>query len=168
MGARVIRKARFLVHKHDTTHTHYDFRIEIDGVLVSFAIPKGISTHPAHKRLAIRVSDHPMSYARFEGVIPHGEYGAGVVMVWDIGTCYSIQKIDGVTVPLSVSLQRGQIEIVCRGKKLHGAYALVRMLTKKDSWLLIKMKDAYAGHPIVDRFRSALTGRTMKQIRGAA
>ncbi|MFI5333479.1 MAG: DNA polymerase ligase N-terminal domain-containing protein, partial [Candidatus Babeliales bacterium] len=157
----------FVIQKHAASHLHYDFRLEIDGVLVSWAIPKGPSVDPADKRLAVMTEDHPLEYAHFEGVIPQGEYGGGTVMVWDSGTYTNIKQVKGKAVPMDECLKDGRIEIVLHGKKLHGAYALVRFKGEQKQWLCIKMKDAYAkpGSDITSsKPKSALTGRTMDQI----
>lgn len=136
------KKALFVVQKHDASHLHYDFRLEIKGVLVSWAIPKGPSMNPSIKRLAIRTEDHPFAYKDFEGKIPEGNYGAGSVEIWDKGTVCSIKKRkNGTIMPLSSCLKAGTIEIFLEGKKLHGAFALIKTLNK---WLLIKMNDGYA------------------------
>jgi DNA ligase D-like protein (predicted 3'-phosphoesterase) len=159
----------FVIQKHAATHLHYDFRIEIDGVLKSWAVPKGPSTDPRVKRLAVETEDHPTEYAKFEGVIPEGEYGGGTVMVWDYGTYKNIKEKKGKLIPMRTCYKNGAIEIFLKGKKLDGGYALVRMkrpATKKQ-WLLIKMKDEYADarrNPVNTEKKSALTGRTMNQI----
>ncbi|MFA6492141.1 MAG: non-homologous end-joining DNA ligase [Candidatus Babeliales bacterium] len=161
----------FVIHKHAASHLHYDFRIDVDGVLVSWAVPKGIPRNPAVKRLAIQTEDHPYEYASFEGVIPEGNYGAGTVMVWDKGTYRNIKEKDGALVPMDRCVKQGRIEIEMRGKKLKGAYALIRTKLregqKKQHWLLIKMNDAYARHDDAGFAQddiSATTGRTMAQI----
>lgn len=157
----------FVIQKHAASHLHYDVRLSIDGVLVSWAVPKGPSTSTSVKRLAVRTDDHPMAYANFEGVIPEGEYGAGTVMVWDKGTYKNIKKHEGKVVPMSECLSRGTIEVWLEGTKLQGGYAFIRMQGKKEQWLMIKMKDAAArerGNPVATKTKSALTGRTMKQI----
>lgn len=164
------KKALFVIQKHDASHLHYDFRLEIDGVLVSWAVPKGPSTDPKDKRLAIQTEDHPMAYAHFEGVIPEGNYGAGTVMVWDTGTYENIKHKNNKLVNMTDCLADGQIEIVLQGKKLQGAFALIK--TKwhegnKNQWLLMKMKDDYADarrNLLASEPNSALTGRTMAQI----
>lgn len=160
----------FVIQKHAASHLHYDFRLELNGVLKSWAIPKGPSTDPKDKRLAMPTEDHPMEYATFEGTIPEGEYGAGTVMVWDIGTFENIKQKDGKQVALEQSYKNGQIEVILHGKKLKGAYTLIRLNTGNDRirWLFIKMRDEYAhkpSNPIVNHPRSALTNRTMTQIR---
>src|ERR1700722_8102453 len=112
----------FVVQKHAASHLHYDFRLAIDGVLVSWAVPKGPSMNPADKRLAIRTEDHPLEYAQFEGVIPEGQYGAGTVMVWDTGTYDSTND----NIPPEQQLAQGKIDIVLHGVKLRGGFSLVR------------------------------------------
>jgi ATP-dependent DNA ligase LigD phosphoesterase module/ATP-dependent DNA ligase LigD polymerase module len=129
------------VQKHDARNIHYDFRLELDGVLKSWAIPKGPSLDPAQKRLAIQVEDHQVSYAEFEGVIPPDQYGAGTVIIWDGGTWEPIgEPREGLSV--------GKLEFRLHGEKLQGAWALVRMHGKsgdrQESWLLIKERDNYA------------------------
>ncbi len=126
--------AIFVVQKHHATHLHYDFRLELDGVLKSWAIPKGPSLNPAIKRLAIMVDDHPLEYASFEGHIPEGEYGAGDVIIWDKGS-YKLLK---------GSLKEGKLEFYLLGKKLKGAFVLLKLRGKEKEWLLIKKKDEFA------------------------
>lgn len=124
----------FVVHEHHATRLHFDLRIEIGGVLKSWAVPKGPSMNPKEKRLAILVEDHPLGYVTFEGTIPEGMYGAGAVAVWDSGTC----EIRSGGVP------EGRMDIVFKGKKLKGAFALARMSGKEKEWLLIKKRDGFA------------------------
>ena|SRR3990167_6439806 len=162
----------FVIQKHAASHLHYDFRLEIDGVLVSWAVPKGPSTNPAEKRLAARTEDHPVEYAKFEGVIPEGEYGGGTVMVWDYGTYENIKKRDGKLVPMKQCLENGQIEVLLKGHKLQGGYALIKTMLgiKGDNWLLIKMRDDKADarrNPVSTQNKSALTDRTMQEIKKA-
>ena len=159
----------FVVQKHDASRLHYDFRLAINGVLVSWAVPKGPSMNPAEKRLAVRTEDHPLEYAEFEGVIPAGQYGAGTVMVWDLGTYESQDDIS-----LEEQLARGKIDIVIEGEKLRGGFTLIEAgerlayASKSERWLLIKQRDKYADSswniesPRFDR--SVLTGRTLKEI----
>jgi len=150
-------------HKHQARNLHYDLRLEVDGVLVSWAVPKGPSLDPARKRLAVMVEDHPLDYADFEGSIPDGEYGAGAVMIWDRGTYRSLKDS-----PVAEALAEGHLEIFVHGQKLKGRYALVR--TKwggQKNWLLIKMNDEYAerGREIAGEMpRSVRTGRTLEEI----
>ena len=159
----------FVVQKHDASRLHYDFRLAINGVLVSWAVPKGPSMNPAEKRLAVRTEDHPLEYAEFEGVIPAGQYGVGTVMVWDLGTYESQDDIS-----LEEQLARGKIDIVIEGEKLRGGFTLIEAgerlayASKSERWLLIKQRDKYADSswniesPRFDR--SVLTGRTLKEI----
>ena len=164
----------FVIQKHDASRLHYDFRLEVDGALKSWAVPKGPSTDPGVKRLAVQVEDHPMDYASFEGTIPEGEYGGGTVMVWDAGFYRNIRDEKDKKVSMRESLEQGQVEVRLNGMKLKGAYALVRTGLGKDSkksdkpqWLLIKMKDDEADarrNPVNTETKSVLTGRTLKQI----
>jgi len=153
----------FVIQEHDATALHYDFRIEMDGVLKSWAIPKGISTNPGKKHLAIPTEDHPMDYAYFEGEIPAGNYGAGTVMVWDIGTYENLKEERHLS--MEECYKKGRIELFLHGKKLHGGYALIKTGSGDSTrWLFLKMRDEYADKPIKGKTKSALTGRTMKQI----
>src|SRR5882762_10097739 len=127
----------FVIQKHRASHLHYDFRLEAEGVLKSWAIPKGPSLDPKVKRLAMQVEDHPLDYARFEGVIPEGEYGGGTVMVWDIGT-YRLEGDES----FDEALRKGRIVFTLNGKKLKGSWTLVR--TGDRRWLLMKRKDKSA------------------------
>ena len=137
--ARQTKALSFVVQKHDASHLHYDFRLEFEGVLKSWAVPKGPSFDPAEKRLAVEVEDHPIDYASFEGVIPAGEYGGGDVIVWDRGTWTSEKDI-------AESLKQGRLEFSLKGKKLGGSWVLVRTgrPSKKPHWLLIKRHDEFA------------------------
>jgi len=161
-------KPIFVIQKHDASHLHYDFRLEIDGVLKSWAIPKGPSTDPHDKRLAMETEDHPMEYAKFEGIIPEGNYGAGSVIIWDHGTFDNIKEKDGKKIPLKQCYKNGQIEVTLHGKKLHGGYALIR--TKSDDnkkWLCIKMRDEYADarrNPVSTQPESVVSGKTVEEI----
>src|SRR6202012_4215991 len=122
-------KLTFVIQKHDASHLHYDFRLEMEGMLKSWAIPKGPSTDPKTKRLAMMVEDHPYSYRDFEGIIPQGQYGGGTVIVWDEGTYEPIEHIEGKKAQekhLLKQLHDGSLKVVLHGKKLHGEYALVK------------------------------------------
>ncbi len=125
-GVRRGRKPVFVIQKHKATHLHYDFRLEIDGVLMSWAVPKGPSTDPGTKRLAVLTEDHPLEYADFEGVIPEGQYGAGTVLAWDRGTYHNMTIKEGEEVPASRAVEHGHIAFWLEGRKLRGGYALTR------------------------------------------
>src|SRR5579872_2688131 len=153
----------FCVQRHDATRLHYDFRLEIDGTLKSWAVPKGPSLEPLAKSLAVHVEDHPLDYGNFEGNIPKGEYGGGSVMLWDRGTFELLGDMPG-----QAQIERGDLKFRLRGEKLRGEFALVRMKNrgKGNEWLLIKKKDADArpGWNVEDYARSVLTGRTQQEI----
>lgn len=160
----------FVVQKHAASHLHYDFRLELDGVLKSWAVPKGPSLNPGDKRLAIMVEDHPYDYRTFEGIISPGNYGAGTVMVWDEGTYQPLDKkgVKAYEKAIREGLKKGEITFELQGKKLKGKYTLVK-LKKSDpddkSWLLIKAKDPYASkEDVTELDRSVVTKRTMDQI----
>jgi bifunctional non-homologous end joining protein LigD len=149
----------FVVQKHRASQLHYDFRLGAEGVLKSWAVPKGPALDPKVKRLAMAVEDHPLDYALFEGVIPEGEYGGGTVMVWDFGTYKPEETRD-----VSAALRAGGLKFTLQGKKLKGSWALVR--TRDRSWLLIKHRDRYASEKDITESAplSALTGRTLAEI----
>lgn len=164
------KKPIFVIQKHAARSLHYDVRLEIEGVLVSWAVPKGPSMNPSIKRLAIPTDDHPLEYAKFEGEIPEGAYGSGTVMVWDVGTYENIKtKDDGTLVPMAHCLKMGRVEVFLKGEKLEGGYALIRTgPAHSKRWLLIKMRDEYADarrNPVNTQKKSALTDRTMHQIK---
>ncbi|SOC78643.1 DNA ligase D, 3'-phosphoesterase domain-containing protein [Salinimicrobium sediminis] len=160
----------FVIQKHDATNLHYDFRLEIDNTLKSWSVPKGPSTDPSVKRMAIPTEDHPLAYADFEGTIPQGEYGGGTVMIWDKGTIASNKKDEnGNIISLEESFKNGSIEVVLHGKKLKGGYNLVEMKggKMKGNWLLMKQDDAEADarrNPVSTQSKSVVSGRTLKQI----
>jgi bifunctional non-homologous end joining protein LigD len=138
----------FVVQEHHASHLHYDFRLEADGVLKSWAVPRGPSMDPAAKRLAVRVEDHPLDYARFEGTIPEGQYGAGEVQIWDRGTYDNLLAEKPQPQTVAEGIEAGRLEFTLHGKRLKGSFALIRMKGKKkdgkENWLLIKMQDAFA------------------------
>ncbi|MEQ9123829.1 MAG: DNA polymerase ligase N-terminal domain-containing protein [Alphaproteobacteria bacterium] len=158
----------FVVQLHDASTLHYDLRLEVDGVLKSWAVPKGPSTDPREKRLAIPTEDHPLDFADFEGVIPEGQYGAGTVVVWDRGTYENVTEKDGEIRPMAEALKKGHALFRLDGEKISGGYALQRIETGDDeSWLLVKMKDDAADarrKPTSTEPRSALTGRTLDEV----
>ena len=171
-GVRASQKLAFVIQKHAASHLHYDLRLELDGVMKSWAVPKGPSLDPLVKRLAMQVEDHPIEYNSFEGTIPKGEYGGGTVMLWDRGT-YSYgganpDPLEG----LRGGYKKGDFKFVLNGKRLQGSWVLVR--TRSDSrgkpqWLLIKHKDENAapGSDVTaEHLTSVTTGRTMEEIAG--
>jgi bifunctional non-homologous end joining protein LigD len=156
----------FCVQHHMATAEHYDFRLEIDGVLISWAVPKGPSYDPADKRLAMRTEDHPMDYATFEGTIPKGEYGGGTVMLWDLGVWQNISEDSrGRPISAAQAIHAGEIKAVLLGEKLKGGWVLVRTSrgAERERWIMIKHQDEYVGR---DRGKdvSVKTGRTMAEI----
>jgi bifunctional non-homologous end joining protein LigD len=141
------RQPLFVVQEHHASRLHYDFRLEADGVLKSWAVPKGPSLAPSEKRLAVEVEDHPLSYASFKGTIPEGQYGAGTVSIWDHGTYENLSGSPAQPVSLAEGIERGRVEFALHGRKLRGRFALIRMQGRrggKKNWLLIKMRDEFA------------------------
>ena len=173
---------RFVVQKHDATRLHYDFRLEMEGVLKSWAVPKGPSLDPADKRLAMQVEDHPVSYFDFEGIIPEGNYGAGTVMVWDVGTWQPLSPVavqgkylPGTEAEAAAMLAKGDLKFRLDGKKLKGDFALVKMKgrrpgSKGNEWLMIKKHDQYVveGYDIDEYDESVLSKRSLAEIAGDA
>lgn len=164
--ARSGDEPRYVVQIHDATTLHFDFRLEWDGVLKSWSVPKGPSMDPHDKRLAMPTEDHPLDYRTFEGVIPRGEYGAGPVIVWDEGTYEPLSRDFGK------ALAKGHISFRMHGGKLRGDWALSRFRSgddgEREAWLLVKKSDSHAssrGAPDPWRVRSALSDRTLKQVR---
>jgi bifunctional non-homologous end joining protein LigD len=173
---------RFVVQKHDATRLHYDFRLEMEGVLKSWAVPKGPSLDPADKRLAMQVEDHPVSYFDFEGTIPENNYGAGTVIVWDVGTWQPLSPVpvNGKYVPgteaeAAAMLAKGDLKFRLNGKRLKGDFALIKMKgrrpgSKGNEWLLIKKHDDHAveGYDIEEMDQSVLSGRNLEEVAGDA
>ena len=157
---------RFVIQKHAASHLHYDFRLELDGVMKSWAVPKGPSTDPSVRRLAMEVEDHPIDYNTFEGTIPAGEYGGGTVMLWDRGT-YDAEDGGGAE-SLREGYARGDLKITLDGERLQGSWVLVRMKRPgRPQWLLIKHRDEHAsarGDVTERETTSVATGRTMEEI----
>ncbi len=162
-------KLLFVIQKHDASRLHYDFRLEMEGVLKSWAVPKGPSTDPKTKRLAMMVEDHPFDYKNFEGIIPEGEYGGGTVIVWDEGTYEPIEEIKGKKAQekhLLQQLKSGSLKIKLHGKKLQGEFALVKTHGMgENGWLLIKHKDEYASAKDITKLdKSVLSGKTIETM----
>lgn len=157
----------FVIQKHAASRLHYDFRLEVDGVLASWAVPKGPATDPRDKRLAVQVEDHPLAYADFEGVIEEGNYGAGSVIVWDTGT---YEKL-GEDETMAEALERGHVSVWLHGRKVTGGYTLRRTSDgPKPQWLLIKRRDEKADarrNPISTQPESVLSGRTVEEVAAA-
>ena len=161
-----VKELHFVIQKHDASQLHYDFRLEMGGVLLSWAIPKGPSSDSSVKRLAIHVEDHPIDYIHFEGIIPKGQYGGGTVMVWDTGTFFVEGNEDYRESErlLKKMYKEGNIKIEMNGKKLKGLYHLIHMKGKDKEWLLMKGEDNYASKKEFDQ-HSVLSGRTMDEIK---
>lgn len=169
------KKPVFVIQKHAARRLHYDFRLEDEGVLKSWAVPKGPSLDPRDRRLAMQTEDHPMDYAKFEGIIPDGNYGAGRVIVWDYGTFVNLSH-DPKTkkiIPLKEGIRRGHANFWLKGKKLQGAFVLTRLHNAEESkpaWLLMKIKDQAASKTIkpvetmpASVFKKGLTIENMKE-----
>jgi bifunctional non-homologous end joining protein LigD len=163
------RRPIFTVQKHQASHLHYDFRLEIGGVLKSWAIPKGPSLNPSSKRLAVEVEDHDLEYAQFEGVIEEGHYGAGPVLLWDTGSFEPLGVNQDPTI-LAKMFHAGKLEVHLQGQRLRGGFTLVRMKGRPRQWLLIKQRDKEArpGHEVVEEYdTSVLSNRTIEDLVGA-
>lgn len=159
----------FVVHKHAARTLHYDLRLEVDGVLKSWAVPKGPSTDPREKRLAVAVEDHALDYADFEGTIGESSYGAGAVIVWDTGPYRNRTERDGAEVPIARALAGGHAVVELEGRKLHGRYALTRTGEQRgrEQWLLVKVRDEAADarrNPVSTQPESVLSGRTIEDV----
>ncbi len=160
-------KSIFVIQEHDASSHHFDLRLEIDGVLKSWSVPKGPSTDPGDKRMAIATEDHPLDYADFEGRIPEGQYGAGTVLIWDRGTWTNITEKDGRTRSAKEALEQGHLLAWLDGEKIRGGYALHRTGGSDGNWLLIKMDDDEADrrrNPVNTEPKSVKSGRTLKQV----
>jgi bifunctional non-homologous end joining protein LigD len=166
---------RFVVQKHDASQLHYDVRIEVDGVLKSWSVPKGPSLNPTDRRLAMQTEDHPIAYAGFEGHIPEGQYGAGDMIIWDEGIYHPQDKTLALipdaeaNAAASTALSTGDFKFQLEGKRLHGSWALVKMKGRQENaWLLIKHGDAHADRErtITDEKSSIRTGELLPRDRG--
>jgi bifunctional non-homologous end joining protein LigD len=164
-GAEAPRRLRYVIHKHRARTLHYDFRLQWKGVLLSWAVPKGPSTDPGTRRLAVRVEDHPLDYAKFEGRIPEGEYGAGTVVIWDEG----VWRPDDPNV--DAALRRGELRFTLEGRRLKGAWVLVRTGLgvagrPRQAWLLIKRRETV--EPSAVRSAAATTRRARRPSSASA
>ncbi|HWA33673.1 MAG TPA: DNA polymerase ligase N-terminal domain-containing protein [Cyclobacteriaceae bacterium] len=172
-GKTLLSGLCFVVQKHEASHLHYDFRLEMGGVLKSWAVPKGPSLDPAVKRLAMMVEDHPFDYRNFEGIIPEGNYGAGTVMVWDKGT-FEPTGTEGddkkkQDKEARHQLYSGKLKFNLHGKKLKGMFALIKAPARGDNaWLLMKLKDKMATtSDVLDLDKSVISNKTLKGISSA-
>lgn len=160
----------FVVQQHDASSMHYDVRLEADGVLKSWAVPKGPSTDPSDKQLAVRTEDHPLDYADFEGRIPEEEYGGGTVIVWDIGPYRNLTTDDdGEEVPVDEAIEHGHVKVWLEGDKLQGGYVFThaKLGGDEDNWLLVKVDDEAADarrNPTSTEPRSVLSDRTIDEV----
>jgi bifunctional non-homologous end joining protein LigD len=160
---RAVKKLSYVIQKHRATALHYDFRLEWKGVLLSWAVPKGPSLDPSVKRMAMPTEDHPIEYAKFEGIIPEGEYGGGTVMIWDAGT-WTAESPD-----VDAALKKGDLKFRLDGKKLHGSWVLVRIRAREGGrppWLLIKHRDEFASKEDISEKepRSIVSKRILAEI----
>ena len=157
------KRPLYVIQKHAATNLHYDLRLEIDGILKSWVIPKGPSLDSQIKRMAVLTEDHPLAYATFEGLIPKDEYGGGTVIVWDIGTYRNIQSEKEPPVSMDSAFKQGKIEVYLEGKKLKGKFALIRI---NQNWLFFKMKDNYiqTNDILNNEPKSAISGLDIDQI----
>ena len=167
--SRSMRELAFVIQKHDASHLHFDFRLEMGGVMKSWAVPKGPSLDPSVKRLAVEVEDHPISYNDFEGRIASG-YGAGTVMLWDRGSYEPLDDEGDADAALLRAHRAGRLEFLLHGERLQGGFRLLRMAWGKGGkpqWLLSKVDDEYANpeyDPVRELLTSVVTGRTMEEI----
>jgi bifunctional non-homologous end joining protein LigD len=167
------RSLTFVIQKHNARRLHYDFRLEVDGVMVSWAVPKGPSLNPADKRLAVMTEDHPMEYNKFEGIIPEKQYGAGEVIIWDHGVyspdengvCAWTDKTEA-NERMREAIRKGKITFCLKGEKLEGSWTLVKLKNKDKDWLLIKRQDKFedANTDVTELNASVVTGRTLQNL----
>jgi bifunctional non-homologous end joining protein LigD len=174
-STKVGQQLHFVVQKHHATQLHYDFRLEAEGVLKSWAVPKGPSMNTADKRLAMMVEDHPFDYRTFEGIIPAGNYGAGTVMVWDEGNYLALGAKDAKESDklIRAGIKKGELKFILNGSKLKGGFAMVRLKNDKsgkgNAWLLFKERDEFASKSdITKKDKSAVSHRTLDQIKKSA
>jgi DNA ligase D-like protein (predicted 3'-phosphoesterase) len=165
-------KPVFVVQQHRASTMHWDFRLEADGVLLSWAVPKGPSTDPGQKRLAVRTEDHPLEYAGFEGVIPEDEYGGGAVIVWDCGTYENHSEKDGEALSVAEAMQKGHLSVRLAGTKISGGYSLIhaRLGGSEKNWLLVKERDEHADarrNPVSTEPESVISGLTVEEMERA-
>jgi len=163
------RNPIFVIQQHDASRMHFDFRLEVDEVMASWAVPKGLSTDPRDKRLAVRTEDHPLDYAEFEGRIPDGEYGAGVVIVWDTGEYENMSRKGDEQIPMKEALEQGHASVRLHGTKLKGGYALVHAKMRGDerNWLIVKEDDEEADarhNPVSTQPKSVISGKTIEEM----
>jgi DNA ligase D-like protein (predicted 3'-phosphoesterase) len=167
MAHNEMEQPHFVIQHHLATADHYDFRLEIDGVLVSWAVPKGPSLDPRERRLAKRVGDHSMDYELYEGVLSVQRRGGGTVLVWDRGTFRNVSRSKGQELSAGEALERGHLSFVLDGEKISGGFSLIRTRGDDDMWLLIKKQDAGADarrRPTGTQPESVLSGRTLEEI----
>jgi DNA ligase D-like protein (predicted 3'-phosphoesterase) len=167
-GTKKGKEPVFVIQHHMARREHYDFRLEYQGVLKSWAVPKGPSIKVGDRRLAVQTEDHPMSYASFEGLIPKGQYGGGEVIVWDNGTYRHLTQKDGKPVSMKKALEMGKVLFELKGVKLKGLFGLYRMHTaEKNAWLLLKVQDQikYKSQPVLSSPQSVLSGYTAADLK---
>jgi DNA ligase D-like protein (predicted 3'-phosphoesterase) len=165
-GRRKGETDRFVIQRHEASRLHYDLRLQIGDVLVSWAVPKGPSLDPRDKRLAVQTEDHPLDYVEFEGRIPEGEYGAGTMIVWDTGTYQNVTAKRGRPIEMADAVEHGHVSVWLEGEKIRGGFALSRMGEGRD-WLLVKKDDEGADRrrkPAKTQLASVLTGRTNRDL----
>lgn len=166
-GKKTEPKLLFCVQKHFAKRLHYDFRLEYNGVLLSWAVPKGPSLNPKDKRLAIQVEDHPLDYRTFEGIIPEGNYGAGKVILWDEGayTVPGAENLKDLESKIAAGLAKGHLEIELHGKKLSGEFDLIRIKSdEKNTWLLVKRKDSHASVEDILTHEDSVKKKALKKV----